>query len=466
MAATRVITMHITKGKTVAQCLADRTDYAKNPDKTDNGQLVSSYECNPDTVDAEFALSKREYFQITGRTQENDIIAYQVRQSFKPGEITPEEANAVGYEFAKQFTKGNHAFIVCTHIDKKHIHNHIIWNSTTLDCTRKFRDFWGMAKVVRILSDIICFKHGLSIIDKPKKHGKSYNSWLGEKEHISNRDYLKEAIDKALAQKPKTYDEFFALLRQDGYIVVPGKHVTFSHSRQKKNIRVRSLGEGYSERDIQSCILGNKVHSPKTKKKQYEKTNLLYDIEKMINSGKGAAYENWAKKFSAKQIAKSIMFLKEHNFANYDEFAKDVKEKQEKYAELSEKIKVSEKRLSEIAVLKKHIINYSKTKDIYVEYRKSGYSKKYLAEHEADILIHKAAKKAFDELKLDKLPSVKSLNSEYAKLLSEKKEDYAAYIKLQREVREMLLHKQNYEYILGIESDKNGKSDRSHNMEK
>ena len=466
MAATRVITMHITKGKTVAQCLADRTDYAKNPDKTDNGQLVSSYECNPDTVDAEFALSKREYFQITGRTQENDIIAYQVRQSFKPGEITPEEANAVGYEFAKQFTKGNHAFIVCTHIDKKHIHNHISWNSTTLDCTRKFRDFWGMAKVVRILSDIICFKHGLSIIDKPKKHGKSYNSWLGEKEHISNRDYLKEAIDKALAQKPKTYDEFFALLRQDGYIVVPGKHLTFSHSRQKKNIRVRSLGEGYSERDIQSCILGNKVHSPKTKKKQYEKTNLLYDIEKMINSGKGAAYENWAKKFSAKQIAKSIMFLKEHNFANYDEFAKDVKEKQEKYAELSEKIKVSEKRLSEIAVLKKHIINYSKTKDIYVEYRKSGYSKKYLAEHEADILIHKAAKKAFDELKLDKLPSVKSLNSEYAKLLSEKKEDYAAYIKLQREVREMLLHKQNYEYILGIESDKNGKSDRSHNMEK
>ena len=466
MAATRVITMHINKGKTVAQCLADRTDYAKNPDKTDNGQLVSSYECNPDTVDAEFALSKREYFQITGRTQENDIIAYQVRQSFKPGEITPEEANAVGYEFAKQFTKGNHAFIVCTHIDKKHIHNHIIWNSTTLDCTRKFRDFWGMAKVVRILSDIICFKHGLSIIDKPKKHGKSYNSWLGEKEHISNRDYLKEAIDKALAQKPKTYDEFFALLRQDGYTVVPGKHLTFSHPRQKKNIRVRSLGEGYSERDIQSCILGNKVHSPKTKKKQYEKTNLLYDIEKMINSGKGAAYENWAKKFSAKQIAKSIMFLKEHNFANYDEFAKDVKEKQEKYAELSEKIKVSEKRLSEIAVLKKHIINYSKTKDIYVEYRKSGYSKKYLAEHEADILIHKAAKKAFDELKLDKLPSVKSLNSEYAKLLSAKKEDYAEYIKLQKEVREMLLHKQNYEYILGIEPDKNSKSDRYHNIEK
>lgn len=466
MAATRIIKMHINKGKTVAQCLADRTDYAKNPDKTDNGQLISSYECNPDTVDAEFALSKREYFQITGRTQENDIIAYQVRQSFKPGEITPEEANEIGYEFAKRFTKGNHAFIVCTHIDKKHIHNHIIWNSTTLDCTRKFRDFWGKDKAVRMLSDIICYKHKLSVIINTKPHGKSYNSWLGENERRSNRDFLKEAIDKALEQKPKTYDEFFALLRQDGYIVVPGKHLTFSHPRQKKNIRVRSLGEGYSERDIQSIIFGSKVHSPKAKKSQYEKTNLLSDIEKMINSGKGTAYENWAKKFSAKQIAKSIMFLKEHNFANYDEFTKDVKEKQEKYAELSEKIKASEKRLSEIAVLKKHIIHYSKTKDIYVEYRKSGYPKKYLAEHEADILIHKAAKKAFDELKLDKLPSVKSLNSEYAKLLSVKKEDYAAYIKLQKEVREMLLHKQNYEYILGIEPNKNEKSDRSHNMEK
>ncbi len=466
MAATRIIKMHINKGKTVAQCLADRTDYALNPDKTDNGQLVTSYQCNPDTVDAEFALSKREYFQITGRTQENDIIAYQVRQSFKPSEVTPEEANEIGYEFAKRFTKGNHAFIVCTHIDKKHIHNHIIWNSTTLDCTRKFRDFWGKDKAVRMLSDIICYKHKLSVIINPKPHGKSYNSWLGEKEHISNRDYLKEAIDKAFEKNPKSYDEFITSLCDDGYRVVPGKHLTFSHPRQKKNIRVCSLGVGYSERDIQAGILGNKVHSPKAKKKRYEKTNLLSDIERMINSGKGASYENWAKKFSAKQIAKSIIFLKEHSFANYDEFAKSVKEKQKRYSELSALIKSAEKRLYEIAVLKKHIINYSKTKDIYVSYRKSGYSKKYLAEHEADILIHKAAKKAFDELKLDKLPTIKRLNSEYAELLSAKKANYAEYVKLQKEVREMLLHKQNYEYILGIEPEKNERNEHSRSQEK
>ena len=317
-----------------------------------------------------------------------------------------------------------------------------------------------------MLSDIICFKHGLSIIEKPKRHGKSYNSWLSENEHKSNRDYLIEAIDKALKKKPKSYDEFFALMREDGYTVVRGKHLTFAHPRQRQNIRVRSLGARYSERDIQAAILGNKVHSPKPRKKRYEKTNLLSDIEKMINSRKGASYENWAKKFSAKQIAKSIIFLKEHNFANYEEFAKDVKSKQDRYAELSASIKSAEKRLSEIAVLKKHMINYSKTKDIYVGYRKSGYSKKYIAQHEADIVIHKAAKKAFDELKLDKLPSIKRLNSEYAELLSEKKANYAEYVRLQKEVREMLLYKQNYEYILGITQGENEKTEHLHNVEK
>lgn len=172
------------------------------------------------------------------------------------------------------------------------------------------------------------------------------------------------------------------------------------------------------------------------------------------------------KKFSAKQIAKSIIFLKEHNFESYDEFAKEVKSKQDRYTELSGRIKSAEKRLTEMAILKKHIINYSKTKDIYVGYRKSGYSKKYLAEHEADITIHKAAKKAFDELGLDKLLTIKKLNGEYADLLSEKKSDYAEYVMLKKEIREMLQHKQNYEYILGIETDKNDRSEHDRSMQK
>lgn len=168
MAATRLITMHQNKGKSVAKSLSDRTDYAKNGEKTENGQFISSYACQAESVDEEFMLSKREYERLTGRHSKGNIIAYQIRQSFKPGEITPEEANQVGYETAMRFTKGNHAFIVATHTDKAHIHNHIIFNSTSLDCTHKFRDFFFVGLALQRLSDIICLEHGLSVIEKKK----------------------------------------------------------------------------------------------------------------------------------------------------------------------------------------------------------------------------------------------------------------------------------------------------------
>ena len=155
MAATRLIALHINKGKTVAQCLADRTDYSENAAKTEDGKYISAYACDAKTCDEEFLLSKRQYEHITGRTQAHDVIAYQIRQSFKPGEITPEEANKVGYETAMRFTKGKHAFIVATHVDRAHIHNHIIFNSTSLDCTRKFRDF--TCRVLRWRGSVISF---------------------------------------------------------------------------------------------------------------------------------------------------------------------------------------------------------------------------------------------------------------------------------------------------------------------
>ena len=180
MAATRLIAMHVNKGKTLAQCLEARTDYAQNPEKTEKGNLVTAYECDPMTCDEEFLLSKRQYRQFTGRDQRGDVIAYQIRQSFKPGEITAEEANRVGYELALAFTKGRHAFIVATHTDRAHIHNHIIWNSTALDETRKFRNFWGSTRAIRRLNDTICIQNGYSIVENPKGKGKSYDKWLGD----------------------------------------------------------------------------------------------------------------------------------------------------------------------------------------------------------------------------------------------------------------------------------------------
>jgi len=223
--------MHLNKDKSIKQCLSDRLDYGKNPDKTENGTLVTCYACDQDTADADFALSKWEYFQLTGRKQDSDVIAYQVRQSFKSGEITPEEANRIGYEFAKRFLKGNHAFIVCTHADKHHIHNHIYWNSTMLDCTRKFRDFWGSTLAVRRLSDLICVQHRMSVIENLQPHGMSYNRWQGDIEKLSNRDRLCFDIDEALVKKPHDFDVFLSLMEQAGYTITRGKNITFSHPR-------------------------------------------------------------------------------------------------------------------------------------------------------------------------------------------------------------------------------------------
>ena len=177
MAATRLIALHKNKGKSVAACLKSRTDYAQNPDKTEQGQLVSSYKCSPLTVDEEFMLTKRQYDLVNGRRQKSDVIAYQIRQSFRPGEITAEEANKVGYELAMRFTKGKHAFVVATHTDRQHIHNHVIFNSTALDGSRKFRDFFFSALAVQRLNDLICLEHQLSVIERsPTGNGRSASS--------------------------------------------------------------------------------------------------------------------------------------------------------------------------------------------------------------------------------------------------------------------------------------------------
>ena len=207
MAATRLIALHKNKGKSVATCLKSRTDYAQNPEKTKQGELVSSYECSPLTVDEEFMLSKRQYELATGRRQKSDVIAYQIRQSFKPGEITAEEANKVGYELAMRFTKGKYAFIIATHTDREHIHNHIIYNSTALDSTRKFRDFLLSGLAVQRLSDLICLEHQLSVIEIKPYRERQKRTLYPPRE--SNRDKLCAVIDNILlSEKPASFEGF------------------------------------------------------------------------------------------------------------------------------------------------------------------------------------------------------------------------------------------------------------------
>jgi len=189
----------------------------KNPEKTDSGRLITSYQCSSRIADAQFLLSKRQYQAKTGRRRgADDVLAYHIRQSFVPGEITPEEANRLGQELAKRFTKGKHAFIVCTHIDKAHIHNHLIINAISLDHTRKFRNFWGSTRALWRLNDTICIENGYSVVEKPGRRGKSYDKWQGEDGKPSHREILRMAIDAALEPKPADLDALIQLLRNAG----------------------------------------------------------------------------------------------------------------------------------------------------------------------------------------------------------------------------------------------------------
>ena len=470
MATTRIMPLHIGKGRTESTAISDIIDYVANPQKTDNGRLVTGYECDSRIADTEFVMAKRQYIAITGRVRgKDDVIAYHVRQSFRPGEITPEEANRLGVEFAKRFTKGNHAFIVCTHIDKAHVHNHIIWSSVNLDCDRKFRNFWGSTKAVRRLSDTICIENGLSIIENPNPHGKSYNKWLGDKAKPSHREQLRMMIDQALEQKPTDFDELLKMLSEMGCEVTRrGKAIRLKAPGWKNVARMdEGLGTGYSEAEIRAVLAGKKQHTPRKKstvQAEPPKVNLLLDIQEKLRAGKGAGYARWAKVFNLKQMAQTMNFLTEHNLLEYAVLEEKAAAATAHHNELSAQIKAAEKRMAEIAVLRTHIINYAKTREIYVAYRQAGYSKKFRQEHEAEILLHQAAKNAFDDMGVKKLPKVKELQTEYAKLLEEKKKIYAEYRRSREEMRELLTAKANVDRLLKMDEEQKQEKEKDHDQ--
>ena len=466
MAATRLIPMHVNKGKTLAQSLGDRTDYAKNPEKTDKGELVTGYQCDPMTVDEEFMLSKRQYEQITGRRQRHEVIAYQIRQSFKPGEITPEEANRLGQELALRFTKGKYAFIVATHTDRAHVHNHIVFNSTSIDGTRKFKNFWLSSIALQRVSDLVCLENGLSVITpKPYRERAKRTDYP---RRVKNRDVLCEDIDAVLQKKPESFEAFLQELRALDYEIKCGKHISVKGKNQARFIRLSSLEEGYTEAELRAHFLGQQEHKPREKRNYHTDVrpfNLVIDIQSKLKS-KGVGYQRWASVYNLKQMSKTLLFLRDHKIENMEQLNQLVQQQTAKRDALLSSIQQSEKRLAEIGTLKKHIINYSKTRATYEEYRKAGYSKKFLEAHREEITIHKAAKAAFDELGVRRLPRVKDLSIEYAEVLAAKKQAYAEYRLAKNDTQELLIAQQNvaslYDAERKEEDQKRWKDEQSH----
>ncbi len=458
MATTRLMPLHVGKGKTISAALGRTVDYVENPNKTNDGELISSYECDPQIAEQQFLFTKSQYTRLTGRNQgDKDVIAYHLRQSFKPNEIDAETANKIGYDLAMSLTKGKHAFIVCTHVDKAHIHSHIVFNSTALDATKKFRNFWNSHKVVRTISDKLCLENGLSIIENPKQAKGSYATWLGEKPPtFSEKSRL--AIDEVLATKPTSFDEFIQLMQAKGFDFKYGKHIAFKGTGQKKFIRLKSLGDDYTEDKIKAVIVGDAVHNPRPKAKStQDKVNLLIDIQSKINASKGKGYENWAKIFNVKQSAKSLMYLREHNLNNYDELVSKADEISNKFDEVSANIKALESQIHDKSEMKKHIINYLNSKAKYSEYKQSGYSKKLAEEYRAEIALYKASQKYFNDKGLKKLPNIKSLSADLDNLYKEKNSAYTDYKKLKKDYQESQTVKRNIETVLGNDEIKKRK---------
>lgn len=470
MATTFLKTHHISKGETIAQSLKDRFDYGKNPEKTEGGELLSAYGCDPKTADAEFLLSKAQYKAITGREQRRDadVLCYQIRQSFKPGEITPEEANRIGYETAMRWTKGNHAFFVATHTDKAHIHNHIYYNSTSLDCTRKYKDFWRSASALRRLSDRICLENDLSVITDPKLHSKGrfihYGQWMGTERPPSAKERLKAAIVEVLEQRPADFDDFLRRMEAAGFAIKHGRGgvISFLVPGQQKPTRLRSstLGDGYDPADIRAAIMGKRpipergVSAPTAPRK----ISLIVDIQERMRSGKGAAYERWAKVYNLKQMAAALQFMQEHHITEYEQLSAETDKAVSDFHTLTGQLRQTEADLSHTSELMAAVVQYAKTRPIFDGYKAAKYSRKYLAEHEAELADYRAAKATMNELlNGNKLPKMADLKEKRRTLAAQKKELYSQYRAAQEQMRQAVAVKANIDHLLGVTDDQRKK---------
>lgn len=450
--------------KSAVLTMEERFAYGLNPEKLG---AVSSYLCDPATAHAEFLLTKSQYQAETGRAVERGALFFQIRQAFPQGEVTPEEANKLGYETAMRWTKGKYQFFVCTHIDKGHVHNHIYYNATACDCSRKYHNFIGSAFALRRLSDRVCIEHDLSYIQNPVQHSKGkflhYGQWLGADRPLSYQERLRLAVAEALAENPSDFDDFLRLMKETGYEIKHGRGgaISFVAPGQERATRLRAstLGDGYDPEDIRAVIAGKRP-APELPVEQPtpRRVNLIIDIQERMRSGKGPAYERWAKIYNLKQMAAALQFLQEHKLTEYDQLASRTEAAVDRFHKVTGELKSTEAALSKTAELMGATVDYAKTRPVFDGYKAARYSKKYLAEHEAELVTYRAAREAMNNiLSGAKLPKMDALKEKRRRLAAEKKALYAEYRDAQRAMREAVAVKANIDHLLGLTDERKNK---------
>ena len=435
--------MAVTKTHPIKSTLKAAIDYICNPDKTDGKLLVSSFGCAAETADIEFEWTRRHAID------KGTHLGRHLIQAFEPGEVSPEEAHRIGMELAREVLGGKYEFVLTTHIDKDHVHNHLIFNAVSFTDHKHYHSNKRSYHEIRRASDRLCKEHGLSVIVPGRDKGKSYIEHQAAQNGTSYKAKLKAAIDR-LIPVSSSLEDLLARLQREGYEIKRGKYISARAPDQERFTRLKTLGADYTEEAIRERIAGKRTKATKAPREQ-RGVSLLIDIENSIKAAQSKGYEQWAKIHNLKQAAKTMNFLTENKIEQYADLVSRIEEMAAESGQAADALKNAEKRLADMAVLIKNVSTYQKTKPVYDAYRKARNREKYRAGQEQAIILHEAAVRSLKAAGIAKLPNLAALQSEYEALQAQKEALYADYGKLKKKVREYDIIKQNIDSILQAE---------------
>lgn len=447
--------MAVTKIKAIRGTLSKAIAYILNPEKTDEKLLVSSYGCASETAAREFEWT-RKIAEQKGMTPVR-IIARHVIQSFEIGEVTPELAHEIGKQFADEILEGKYEYVLTTHIDKDHVHNHLIFNAVDFVDYHAYKSYKRIYYDMREVSDRLCKENGLSVIPPSQNKGMGYKEYTEAKRGTSWKQKLKQTIDR-LVITAKDYDDFLRLMQEAGYEIKTGKYISFRAEGQERFTRSKTIGENYTEERIKERIAGR---TPRKSQRQTtpKGISLIGDIQERIRLIDSKGYEHKAKLTILKEAARTLNYLTDNNLLQYTDLEKKVEDVHSSYDRTGKELKVVEARLREVQPLIKNISNYQRLKPVYDAFQKAKDKPSFKAKHEAELVIFEAARSTLLAMQGDeKLPSLKTLQAEQQRLLDEQQQLYDERAKLKKEVKQIETIKSNVDTFLAPSAD----HDRDH----
>ena len=447
--------MAVTKIKAIRGTLSKAIAYILNPEKTDEKLLVSSYGCASETAAREFEWTRKKAEQ-KGMNPVR-IIARHVIQSFEIGEVTPELAHEIGKQFADEILGGKYEYVLTTHIDKDHVHNHLIFNAVDFVDYHAYKSYKRIYYDMREVSDRLCKENGLSVIPPSQNKGMGYKEYTEAKRGTSWKQKLKQTIDR-LVITAKDYDDFLRLMQEAGYEIKTGKYISFRAEGQERFTRSKTIGENYTEERIKERIAGR---TPRRSRKQTapKGISLIGDIQERIRLIDSKGYEYKAKLTILKEAARTLNYLTENNLLQYADLERKVEDVHSSYDRTGKELKGVEARLREVQPLIKNISNYQRLKPVYDAFQKAKDKPGFKAKHEAELVIFEAARSTLLAMQGDeKLPSLKTLQAEQAQLFEEQERQYAERNRLKKEVKQIETIKSNVDTFLSPSAD----HDRDH----